>query len=62
MKNNTHYVGFKPDTHGSHHDNINERLAVAVDVEDVANTIPSLLKPEDDFIYCSIIYFDGKEH
>ena len=59
MKNNTHYVKFKPGTHGSHDDNINELLAVS---ENVANTIPLLLKPEADFINCSIIYCDGKEH
>ena len=59
MKNNTHYVEFIPDTYGIHDDNINERLAVS---EDVANTIPLLLKPESDFINFSIIYYDGKEH
>jgi enoyl-[acyl-carrier-protein] reductase (NADH) len=30
--------------------------------EDVANTISLLLKPEADFINCSIIYCDGGEH
>ena len=30
--------------------------------EDVANTISLLMKPEADFINCSIIYCDGGEH
>ena len=30
--------------------------------EDVANTVKLLLKPEADFINCSIIYCDGGEH
>ena len=30
--------------------------------EDVAGTISMLLKPEADFINCSIIYCDGGEH
>jgi enoyl-[acyl-carrier-protein] reductase (NADH) len=30
--------------------------------EDVAGTISLLLKPEADFINCSIIYCDGGEH
>ena len=53
MKNNTHYVEFKPDTYGIHDDNINERLAVS---EDVANMIPLLLKLEADFLNCSISF------
>ena len=30
--------------------------------EDVAGTVSMLLKPEADFINCSIIYCDGGEH